>query len=79
MSRLRCCVPFCKRTRADDGITVEIICGPHWVAIGRRYRQAYKRAQRRYHANPENKVLHRCTERLWLRCKAMAIERAAGL
>lgn len=75
--RIRCEVPFCRRTRGDrkgDIITetTEWVCGPHWTAVPKTMRRAYSRARRRNH-NPA--VL----SRLWTRVKREAIERAVGV
>lgn len=59
--RVRCCVPFCKRTSAgvdDNGHRIdEVICGPHWRAadpdLRRRYNAERKRLQPLLIAAPE--------------------------
>lgn len=46
--RIPCCVPFCRRTAAQDRLpsATEIICGKHWRASSERKRRVYRRACR---------------------------------
>lgn len=50
-ARVRCCVPFCKRTGAgidhDGGRVDEVICGPHWRAADADLRRRYNAERRR--------------------------------
>lgn len=62
VDRLRCCVPFCRRTRGDrknDPVTEEMewICHEHWAVIPLRRRRVWYR-------------LHR----LWLKDDGMTLE-----
>jgi hypothetical protein len=70
--RIRCCVPFCKRSRENSVNWGEWICQKHWQSIPLIKRKAYKRrAKRDAISEPE--------ARLWRRLKAIAIQRAAGI
>jgi hypothetical protein len=76
--RMPCCVPFCRRTRRNDGRFREWICAIHWRAVPRRLK-AYKRAtQRRAVATLDPQEIARAN-RAWERCKRVAIEKAGGL
>lgn len=79
--RLRCAVPFCRRTVARDKLPSghdEWICAKHWPLVPhdmkRRKRLAERIARRKN--SPAAWVL---AGRIWERCKAAAIERAAGI
>lgn len=74
--RIKCEVPFCKRTRGDrkgdpvvDGM--QWVCGDHWRAIPRTLRRTYYRARRL----DRGRLAAMC----WERCKKTAIERAMGI
>ena len=45
MTRLRCCIPFCKRTKAVAPETVELICDECWMIAPEKQRDAYARAE----------------------------------
>lgn len=71
MPRIACCVPFCRRTYRNDERFIEWICQQHWKTTSlswRRRHTRFMRAGRRDLANT-----------MWLRLKAQAIERAAGI
>lgn len=86
--RLRCCVPFCKRTRGprkgdNPPITeaTEWLCGPHWQAIPaslRRRRSLILRKMRRASGERLQRI-HTIDGRMWKRCREAAIERAGGI
>lgn len=94
VERLRCCVPFCPRTRASDG-KGEWICGPHWRGIPRAVKAAFSKARRTYRkrfgGNHFSEYPPGSPNRLaavdadhawrdaWAACKAAAVEAAAGL
>jgi hypothetical protein len=67
--RTRCCVPFCTHTTAHE--FGEWICGEHWRLTSRTWRRRLFKARR--------KRWHDLADRMWLRLKRQAIERAAGI
>lgn len=69
--RQRCVVPFCRRTRQDDGRFGEWCCGRHWCAVPRKYRRVMFRARRRGDRMIDDMA--------WRKCKRIAIERALGI
>jgi len=93
-ARIRCCVPFCRRTFKADGAT-EVICGKHWRAVPAEVRQAkyyaYRSYKRRFGDNGwwiyppasqeriECSAAHRRCHDAWERCKRAAIEAASGI
>lgn len=89
--RLLCCVPFCRRTRADDGDFVEWMCGDHYRLVDRRLKTLRSRIRRRCEkivrgADYRRGWVHLRVTRahhtdnlLWDRMKRQAIERAAGI
>lgn len=84
MSRINCCVPFCKRTRKPINDATEWICGDHWKIVRKNRRRVYGRHKKRWRRfGPEwtaDKYLFcRRIRRLWNSLKREAIERAAGL
>jgi hydroxyacyl-ACP dehydratase HTD2-like protein with hotdog domain len=75
--RLKCCVPFCRRTTARADFT-EWICGEHWRLLPLRARRVYGRYTRRWRRySPLPPVMAR--DRIWQWLKRRAIERAAGI
>ena len=70
--RIPCSVPFCRRTRFNDGTFSEWVCADHWRAVPKRYRLLYTAAKRRWRSDPSEKNARRC-ERVWARCKSEAI------
>lgn len=52
-SRIRCCVPFCRRTAPRDKFPgcSEIICGKHGRMASKTLRLRYRRLFRRYRRN----------------------------
>lgn len=70
MQRLRCLVPFCRRT-TRAGRYREWICGAHWRLTSRAWRRRFFLFRRRGRQDLE--------DRMWLRLKRQAIERAMGL
>jgi hypothetical protein len=97
MTRIRCCVPFCRRSAPSERHPgcQEIICGKHWRLASKALRRRRSRILRRYRARFGDRAawtfpagspdrieavrLARLDDRLWERCKAQAIERAAGI
>lgn len=77
--RVRCAVPFCRRTRRQDGRFAEYLCQKHWPLVPKNYRRALTRVHRRLRADPSNALLWKCERMMWTRVKAKAIERAAGI
>lgn len=93
--RLACCVPFCRHTRKGDGTFNEWVCGPHWMAVPARLRRRKYRFYRLYRkrfgdagywqfpAGSPKRIeavrIDRLCRKAWERCKAVAIERAAGI
>jgi hypothetical protein len=75
--RLRCCVPFCRRTH-KPGQWAEWMCQKHWVLIRAERRRVYRRLERRWHRYRDETLLER-GHRLWSVIRREAIERAAGL
>ena len=82
MKRIRCAVPFCRRTRRDDGSFTEWICQEHWVLTSARLRRIYslrKRRIRRLVSHHDIGREIRAKRRTWQWLKRQAIERAAGI
>jgi hypothetical protein len=86
MSRIRCCVPFCRRTasqlRYPDA--EEIICGKHYrLANGtlRRRLTKVRRLTQRVRTDNGGKLRQawHLDNALWGRIKKQAIERAVGI
>lgn len=91
--RVRCCVPFCGRTRKPG--CNEWICSGHWANVPRRLRRRKFLFERRYRKLFGNNAWHiypggspdrimavrldRLCDLAWQRCKKAAIEGAAGL
>lgn len=74
--RIRCCVPFCGRTKANDGTFDEWICQVHWQPVPRVMKRAYARIKREVrHGAPWGPR----AARIWCRVKRAAIEAAAGI
>jgi len=92
--RVRCCVPFCRRTRAPQDRFAEYICPAHWAAVDRRLRRLHAACKRAANKatwrNPRwgwavgapdpvaEKAVAR-EARVWEKAKRQAIERAAGI
>lgn len=86
--RIRCCVPFCTRTRGDRKNSpvcegMEWICAEHWQAVPARYRRAHSRAWNwtgglpyRRKGAPIGRACSAAGWRIWERCKRAAIEGA---
>jgi hypothetical protein len=76
MTRLRCIVPFCRRTtgRADFE---EWICGDHWRLIDKDRRRVYGRHLRRWRRYGSS-AYGPAAARIWRALSAQAIQRAAG-
>lgn len=76
--RLRCLVPFCRRTWKGDGWATEWICGRHWRETNQKRRRAYCRMKNRFRRWGDRCARARA-EVMWEALKGEAIERAAGL
>lgn len=92
--RLRCCVPFCRRTRRKDNFR-DWICREHWVTVPRTYRRRWQRLERTYKrrfarhgwwvfpaGSPrrlEAVKLDKLCRKAWERCRHAAIETAMGV
>lgn len=63
--RIPCSAPGCRRTCKAE-TWQEWLCHKHWMLVPKKNRQAYHRARRRH--KPVNVL-----DRLWFRCKAIAI------
>lgn len=70
--RIRCSVPFCRRTTGRFSLPTEWICGDHWRGVPQRLRRLYSLAKRR---RKPDAVLNY----IWMKCKRAAIERAGGI
>lgn len=84
--RLKCCVPFCRRTfKREDCEGAEVMCGKHWRLASPILRRRHKRLCRCYRRNSLTTGIDReiklssLEEALWNRIKAQAIEAAAGI
>ena len=92
--RVRCCVPFCRRTRAPQDRFAEWVCPTHWTAVDRRLRRLHARCKKAANKatwrnprwgwavkDPDSVAWHAVAReaRVWERCKRQAIERAAGI
>ena len=77
MERIKCCVPFCRRTtkRADFE---QWICGPHWRLVPKAKRQVYGRYLRRWRRYGD-RAYGPAASRIWSRLSREAIERAGGI
>ena len=91
--RIKCVVPFCRRTRKPD--CTEMICGKHWRMVSRTLRDRKIRMNRRYRRRfgdnapwdypagsamrLESVKLARICGKAWEACKRSAIEAAAGI
>jgi hypothetical protein len=42
--RIPCCVPFCRRTRRNDGRFSEWICGAHWRLVDKKLKRLKKQS-----------------------------------
>lgn len=79
LGRLRCLVPGCGRTFKVEAHVEETICGRHWRFADRRSRLLLSRVHRKAKRVGWSMALVRLADRLWLKCKTQAIERAMGL
>lgn len=82
--RIRCVVPFCRRTAGQRKhwrpITADTqwLCGDHWRLVDKRLRRLVRKAQRHFHAVGTDRAL-KLDLWLWDRCKRQAIERGMGI
>lgn len=77
MTRVRCCVPFCRRTTKPD--CDEWICGPHWKAVPKSARRVFFRVKRLLRQSPHDDRAWARHNAIWQRVKRHAIERAMGI
>jgi hypothetical protein len=70
--RIRCAVPFCRRTTARFRPPTEWICGDHWRLVPKVMRRVHGR---RYHHEHDGIAC----DRLWALVKRSAIEAAGGI
>lgn len=78
--RLRCAVPFCRRTAKP--LSSEWICWKHWSAVDRTLKRRLvrlRRLARRCRSDRQYQTVRNHFDSLWERCKRQAIERAAGI
>lgn len=76
--RLRCCVPFCRKSRRNDVGFDEWICGDHWRMVDKSRRQVWGRINKRFRRfGPKKSTPAYC--RVWSALKRQAIERATGI
>jgi hypothetical protein len=54
VSRVCCCVPFCRRTTGKLPEGFEWICPTHWRTIPQKRRRAYRRVWRLWHGGAEH-------------------------
>lgn len=90
--RIRCVVPFCRRTMKADGQATEHICGRHWRHADREDRRRYQKLRRwalplielppeKYSPAMRGEIAATIRELngLWEGLKRQAIERAVGI
>ena len=81
--RQRCCVPFCERTRKDDGKFSEWLCAEHWRVVPADLKAAKRRVERDIRSLRRRGLWRvdafESNRDVWTRCKAAAIEAAGGL
>lgn len=73
--RIRCSVPFCGRTTKRP--CAAWVCGDHWKLVPRKERAVLARAKRKMRR--KGLEWNEAADRIWERCKRIAIERAVGL
>jgi len=81
MTRLRCCVPHCKRTRGPrKGETAvpftEWICSEHYKPVDKKLKVLRRRLRRRHGPTERGR---RADHVMWAKIKKQAIERGLGL
>ncbi len=76
--RVRCSVPGCGRTFKDEEAD-EVICGAHWRLADKRLRALLTKVRRKARRSGWSTRLLALDNRLWLRGKAQAVERALGI
>lgn len=78
-ARIGCCVPFCRRTRANVNPAYdEWICGDHWRLIDKARRRVWGRVRGRWRRFGPPAAAGAIAARLWVSLKRQAIERAMG-
>lgn len=74
MTRLPCCIPFCRRTGKVDDDTTEIICGKCWSTTSKRLRKIYFARRRRFFKGDVDQYPKLI--RIWAKLKNQAMEGA---
>lgn len=77
--RLSCCVPGCGRTFRIERSETEVMCGKHWRQADRRLRLLITKVRRRARRRGWPHWLVEMHNRLWVKGRNQAIERAMGL
>lgn len=72
-----CLVPYCRRT-CKPGDFREWICGKHWPLVDKHLKRRRARLRRMWKRRQDPRI-EALDARVWERCKAQAIERAAGI
>lgn len=82
MTRISCCVPFCRRTIAIERLLPdnEWLCAEHWRAVPRQLKAVRARLRRRRkRLGHQTSVMRGIDARSWELCKRAAIEAVGGL
>jgi hypothetical protein len=69
--RIACCVPFCRRTYANEEGFSEWVCAKHWTMTSKAWRRRRSLFKRRRRSD--------LADKMFARLKRQAIERAVGL
>lgn len=80
--RICCCVPFCKRTVAKAKLGYgysEWVCEKHYRLVDRKVKTQRAALRRRNLKRQEWERYVKTDDRMWVRIKKQAIERAGGL
>lgn len=76
--RAYCCIPYCGKSFKSESPDVSWICRDHWKLVPRDYRRAFNRSYNEMKRRADGKFCIK-TYRLWNRCRAAAVEAAAGI
>lgn len=79
IGRLRCLVPGCGRTFKCEPHVEETICGKHWRLADRQPRALLSKVHRKAKRVGWSMSMVRLHDRLWLKCRTQAVERAMGI
>lgn len=80
--RVSCCAPFCNRTVRRDKLAYgasEWICQTHYRLVDIKLKRQRSALRRRNIKRKEWERYVKTDDRMWLRIKRQAIERAAGI